>query len=54
MSKNAVSRALQALDAGAEPAEIDEILSGVTGTFLRRRLRSFIDSGGSDSVPAQR
>ena len=54
MSKNAVSRALRALDAGAEPADIDEILSGVTKTFLRRRLRSLIDSGDSDSAPAQR
>ena len=54
MSKKAVSRALRALDAGAEPADIDEILSGVTKTFLRGRLRSLIDSGDSDSVPAQR
>ena len=54
MSKNAVSRALRALDAGAEPADIDKIPSGVTRTFLRGRLRFLIDSGGSDSVPAQR
>ena len=54
MSKKAVSRALRALDAGAEPADIDEILSGVTRTFLQKQLRSLIDSGGSDSVPAQR
>lgn len=54
MSKNAVSRALRALDAGAEPSDIDEILSGVTRTFLQEQLRSLIDSGGSDSAPAQR
>ena len=54
MSRKAVSRALRALDAGAEPADIDEILSGVTETFLRRRLRSLIDSGDFDSAPAQR
>ena len=54
MSKKAVSRALRALDAGAEPADIDGILSGVTETFLRRRLRSLIDSGDSGSGPAQR
>ena len=54
MSKKAVYRALRALEAGAEPADIDEILSGVTATFLRRRLRSLIDSGDSDSAPAQR
>ena len=56
MSKKAVSRALKALDAGAESAKIDEILhdGGVTETFLRRRLRHLIDSGDSDSAPAQR
>ena len=54
MSKKAVSRALRALDAGAEPADIDEMLRGVTETFLRRRLRSLIDSGDSDSAPALR
>ena len=56
MSKKAVSRALKALDAGAKSAEIDEILrdGSVTETFLRKRLSYLIDSGDSDSAPAQR
>lgn len=56
MSKNAVSRALRALDEGAEFAEIDEVLrdGGVTETFLRRRLGHLIATGDSDSAAAQR
>ena len=56
MSKKTVSRALRALDAGAESAEIDEILrdGSVTETFLRRRLGHLIDSGDSDSASARR
>ena len=56
MSKKAVSTALKALDAGAKSAEIDKILhdGGVTWSFLRKRLSYLIDSGDSDSAPAQR
>ncbi len=56
MSRNAIFRALKALDAGAKSAEIDEILRDgtVTETFLRKRLRYLIDSGDSDSAAAQR
>ena len=56
MSRNAVSRALRALDEGAKFAEIDEILrdGGVTETFLRRRLGHLIAAGASDSAAAQR
>ena len=56
MSKKAVSKALKALDAGAKFAEIDKILhdGSVTESFLRKRLGYLIDSGDSDSIPAQR